>query len=231
MAKKLSKNLTIATSKIESEKLYTIEEAIKLAQDASFEKFDATIDLAFKLNLDVRQADQQLRGAIVLPNGTGKSIKILAATDDVEHQKAAKNAGAEIVVGAAELNEILATGKFDFDVIVADPKMMPSLGRHGKTLGPKGLMPNPKTGTVTQQVGKAVEELKKGKANYRTDKQGVVHTIIGKKSMDIKKLLENATIIIDTIKKLKPSVVKGKYLETLTLSSTMGPAIKIKIEK
>ncbi|MCK5807254.1 MAG: 50S ribosomal protein L1 [Mycoplasmataceae bacterium] len=230
MAKKLSKNLTAATSKVEAEKLYTIEEAIKLAQEASFEKFDATIDLAFKLNLDVRQADQQLRGAVALPNGTGKSIKILAATDDAEQQKAAKAAGAEIVVGAAELNEILTAGKFDFEVIVADPKMMPSLGRHGKTLGPKGLMPNPKTGTVTTQVGKAIEELKKGKANYRTDKQGIVHTIIGKKSMDTKSLLENASLIIETIQKLKPSVVKGKYLQSLTLSSTMGPAIKVKFE-
>ena len=128
-------------------------------------------------------------------------------------------------------SEILATGKFDFDVIVADPKMMPSLGRHGKTLGPKGLMPNPKTGTVTPQVGKAIEELKKGKANYRTDKQGIVHTIIGKKSMDSEKLLENAILIVDTIQKLKPSVVKGKYLQSLTLSTTMGPAIKIKLEK
>ncbi|MCK5867082.1 MAG: 50S ribosomal protein L1 [Mycoplasmataceae bacterium] len=231
MAKKLSKNLTAANAKVEAEKLYTIEEAIKLAQEASFEKFDATIDLAFKLNLDVRQADQQLRGAVALPNGTGKSIIILAATDDSEQQKAANAAGAEIVVGAAELNEILATGKFNFDVIVADPKMMPSLGRHGKTLGPKGLMPNPKTGTVTPQVGKAIEELKKGKANYRTDKQGIVHTIIGKKSMDTKNLIENAAVIIETINKLKPSVVKGKYLQSLTLSSTMGPAIKIKLDK
>lgn len=231
MSVKMSKNMKAAVSKIDAEKFYTLEEAIKISKEVSFEKFDATLDLAFKLNLDVRQADQQLRGALSLPNGTGKSVRVLAATDDAEQQKAAKAAGAEFVVGAAELNEILTSGKFDFDIIVTDPKMMPTLGRHGKALGPKGLMPNPKTGTVTPQVGKAVEEIKKGKANYRTDKNGIVHTIIGKKSMDDAKLLENAKLIVETINKLKPTAVKGTYMQTLTLASTMGPAIKIKLEK
>ena len=228
---KLSKNMQAAIKKIDTTKLYTLEEAIKLAKEVSFEKFDATLDLAFKLNLDVRQADQQLRGAIVLPNGTGKSIKILAATDDTEAQKAAKAEGADIVVGAGELQEILKSGKFNFDIIVTDPKMMPTLGRFGKELGPKGLMPNPKTGTVTPQVANAVTEIKKGKANYRTDKNGIVHTIIGKKSMNEKFLLENAKVIVDTIKKLKPNAVKGTYMETLTLATTMGPALKIKLDK
>lgn len=228
---KISKNLKAAQAKIDAEKFYTIDEAIKLAKDASFEKFDATLDLAFKLNLDVRQADQQLRGALSLPHGTGKTVRVLAATEDAEQQKAAKAAGAEFVVGAADLNEILVSGKFDFDIIVTDPKMMPTLGKHGKALGPKGLMPNPKTGTVTPMVGKAVEEIKKGKANYRTDKNGIVHTIIGKKSMDEAKLLENAKLIIETITKLKPTAVKGAYMQTLTLATTMGPAIKIKLDK
>lgn len=228
---KISKNLKLAISKVDSEKFYSLEEAIKLAKEASYEKFDATLDLAFKLNLDVRQADQQLRGSVSLPNGTGKSVKVLAVTDDAEQQKIAKSAGAEQVITGAELNEVLSATKFDFEIIVTDPKMMPVLGRFGKVLGPKGLMPNPKTGTVTPQVGKAVEEIKKGKANYRTDKNGVVHTIIGKKSMDDKKLLENADVVVETIKKLKPSVVKGAYMQTLTLATTMGPAIKIKLEK
>ena len=231
MSKKISKNMEVAMKKINVEKFYTLEEAVKLAKEVSFEKFDATLDLAFKLNLDVRQADQQLRGALSLPNGTGKSVKVLAATEDAEQQKAAKDARAEFVVGAQELNEILQKGKFDFDIIVTDPKMMPTLGKHGKTLGPKGLMPNPKTGTVTPQVGKAVEEIKKGKANYRTDKNGIVHTIIGKKSMDDAKLIENAKLIIETISKLKPTAVKGTYMQTLTLATTMGPAIKIKLDK
>jgi len=229
--KKLSKNLVASRAKIDADKFYTLEEAIKLAKEASYAKFDTTLDLVFKLNLDTRQADQQLRGAIALPNGTGKSIKVLVATDEVEAQKSAKNAGAEIVVGSQELQEILKKGKFDFDIIVTDPKMMPTLGRFGKELGPKGLMPNPKTGTVTPNVAKAVEEIKKGKANYRTDKNGNIHTIIGKKSMDDKALLENAKVIIDLIKKLKPTAVKGTYIQKLSVSASMGASVKIELDK
>ena len=229
--KKLSKNLVASRAKVDVDKFYTLEEAIKLAKEASYAKFDTTLDLVFKLNLDTRQADQQLRGAIALPNGTGKSIKILVATDEVEAQKSAKNAGAEIVVGSQELQEILKKGKFDFDIIVTDPKMMPTLGRFGKELGPKGLMPNPKTGTVTPNVTKAVEEIKKGKANYRTDKNGNIHTIIGKKSMDDKALLENAKVIIDLIKKLKPTAVKGTYIQKLSVSASMGASVKIELDK
>ena len=229
--KKLSKNLVASRAKVDADKFYTLEEAIKLAKEASYAKFDTTLDLVFKLNLDTRQADQQLRGAIALPNGTGKSIKVLVATDEVEAQKSAKNAGAEIVVGSQELQEILKKGKFDFDIIVTDPKMMPTLGRFGKELGPKGLMPNPKTGTVTPNVAKAVEEIKKGKANYRTDKNGNIHTIIGKKSMDDKALLENAKVIIDLIKKLKPTAVKGTYIQKLSVSASMGASVKIELDK
>lgn len=226
---KINKKIAEAYKKIDSEKFYTLEEAIALAKETSYAKFDASLDLAINLNLDVRQADQQLRGAIALPNGTGKVIKVLAATDDATQQKEAKDAGADIVVGTEELQEILKSGKFDFDIIVTDPKMMPILGRFGKALGPKGLMPNPKTGTVTPMISKAVEEIKKGKANYRTDKNGIVHTSIGKVSMDNKALKENANAIIDTIKKLKPNAVKGTYMKNLTISSTMGPSVKIEI--
>ena len=225
----MTKNLKNAYKKFDVKKFYELEEAIKLIKEVSYEKFDSTIDLAFKLNLDVKQADQQLRGSLVLKHGTGKKVKILVATDDVKSQEEAKKFEADIIVNSGELNELLKGGKFDFDIIVVDPKMMPVIGKYGQLLGPRGLMPNPKTGTVTNQIGKAVAEIKKGKANYRTDKSGVVHTIIGKKSMDLNKLLENAQFIIDSIKKLKPSSVKGTYIQTLTVSSTMGPGIKIKI--
>ncbi len=225
----MTKNLKNAYKKFDVKKFYELEEAIKLIKEVSYEKFDSTLDLAFKLNLDVKQADQQLRGSLVLKHGTGKKVKILVATDDVKSQEEAKKFEADIIVNSGELNELLKGGKFDFDIIVVDPKMMPVIGKYGQLLGPRGLMPNPKTGTVTNQIGKAVTEIKKGKANYRTDKSGVVHTIIGKKSMDLNKLLENAQFIIDSIKKLKPSSVKGTYIQTLTVSSTMGPGIKIKI--
>ena len=225
---KVSKKLAAARAKVE-DKAYSLEEAIKLAQETSYTKFDGSIDLAFNLNLDVRQADQQLRGAVSLPNGTGKSIKVLAASD--ENQDAIKAAGADIVVGAAELTELLKSGKFDFDIIVTSPKMMPVLGRFGKELGPKGLMPNPKTGTVTPNVAKAVEEIKKGKANYRTDKNGIIHTAVGKVSMDTTKLLENAKVVIDTIKKLKPTAVKGTYMQNLTVSASMGPSVRVDLSK
>jgi len=231
MAKKVSKQLAAARAKVDAEKFYTLEEALKLAKETSYTKFDASIDLALKLNLDVRQADQQLRGAVSLPNGTGKVVRVLAATDDAAGTEAAKAAGADIVVDSAELTNILKSEKFDFDIIVTDPKMMPTLGRFGKVLGPKGLMPNPKTGTVTPQVGKAVEEIKKGKANYRTDKNGIIHTSVGKASMDAKALIENASVVFELIKKLKPSAVKGTYIHSFSVSASMGPSIKIQIEK
>lgn len=227
---KIAKKLVAARAKVDAEKIYTLDDAIKLAQETSYTKFDGSIDLAFNLNLDVRQADQQLRGAVSLPNGNGKKIVVLAATDDATQQKLATEAKADLVVGSADLNQILASGKLDFDVIITDPKMMPTLGRYGKVLGPKGLMPNPKTGTVTPQVSKAVEEVKKGKANYRTDKNGIVHTSIGRASMSTKALVENASIVIETIKKLKPSAVKGAYFKNLTVSASMGPSIKIEIK-
>ncbi|QNM93512.1 50S ribosomal protein L1 [Mycoplasma sp. Pen4] len=231
MAKRVSKNLKAARASFDRTVAYDLKEAIELAKKTSYAKFDASIDLAFNLNLDVRKADQQLRGAVLLPNGTGKSVRVLVATNNVEKQKLATEAGADIVVDGAALEQRIKEDNFDFDVMVADPAMMPLLGKYGKKLGPKGLMPNPKTGTVTPTPEKAVEELKKGKANYRTDKAGIVHSLIGKASMSTDALAENAQTLIQLIKKLKPAAVKGTYMLNLTVSASMGPSVKIKIEK
>ncbi|MDE6708664.1 MAG: 50S ribosomal protein L1, partial [Oscillospiraceae bacterium] len=209
MAKRINKNLKKVSELFDNKKEYSLLEAMEIAKKTSFVKFDASVEIALNLNLDTRKADQQLRGAVLLPNGTGKTIRVLVATDDVEQQKASKAVGADIVVNAVDLEDILKKEKFDFDVMVAEPKMMITLGKYGKVLGPKGLMPNPKTGTVTPDTAKAVEELKKGKANYRADKAGIIHSLVGKVSMDANKLAENAETVIQLIKKLKPSTVKG----------------------
>lgn len=230
MAKHKSKNLKKVEATFDAKKEYSLLEAMEIAKKTSYVKFDASVDLALNLNLDTRKAEQQLRGSVLLPNGTGKSVRVLVATDDSEQQKSSKAAGADIVVNAVDLEEILKKEKFDFDVMVAEPKMMITLGKYGKVLGPKGLMPNPKTGTVTPEVAKAVEELKKGKANYRADKAGIIHSLIGKVSMDANKLAENAETVIQLIKKLKPSTVKGTYMKSVYVSTTMGPSIKIKID-
>jgi len=226
----MGKKLIEAKKKIDSNKLYSLKDALNLAKETSYTKFDASIDLAFKLNLDVRQADQQLRGSIPLPKGIGKVVKVLVATNEPNLIQEAKDANSDFIANTEDLSRIMKDGKFNFDVIVADPKMMPIIGRYGKILGPKGLMPNPKTGTVTPNIKKAVSEIKSGKANYRTDKNGIVHVQIGKASFKIDDLLENAKTIIDTIKKIKPSSVKGLYIQNLITSSTMGPSIKIKID-
>ncbi|TDV24450.1 large subunit ribosomal protein L1 [Mycoplasmopsis mustelae] len=231
MARRLPKKLKAARESFDRTVAYELEEAIELAKKTAYAKFDASIDLSFNLNLDVRKADQQLRGAVLLPNGTGKTVKVLVATNNVEKQKLAKEAGADIVLDGPALEQKIKESNFDFDVMVADPTMMPLLGKYGKVLGPKGLMPNPKTGTVTPTPEKAVEELKKGKANYRTDKAGIVHSLIGKASMSTKDLAENARTLISLIKKLKPAAVKGTYMLNLTVSASMGPSVKIKIEK
>lgn len=229
--KKLSKNQKQSLELFNPKNDYSILEAIELVKKTSFVKFDASIDLAINLNLDTRKADQQLRGSVLLPNGTGKNVRVLVATDDSKQQQLSKEAGAEFVVSSAELEEVLKSGNFEFDVMVAEPKMMITLGKYGKVLGPKGLMPNPKTGTVTPDTAKAVVELKKGKANYRADKSGIVHSLIGKVSMDSNHLNENILTLLQLIKKLKPSVVKGTYIKNVTISSTMGPSIKIKLDQ
>lgn len=226
----LGKKLVASRKLVDKNTAYELADAIKLAVESSYSKFDGSIDLAFKLNLDTRKADQQLRGAIVLPHGTGKTVRVLVATDNPASKKASLETGADIVVDALELEALIKADEFNFDVMVAEPKMMPLLGKYGKKLGPKGLMPNPKTGTVTPTPDKAVAELKKGKANYRTDKGGIVHSLIGKSSMSLEQLTENAKVLIQTIKKLKPAPVKGTYMQNLTVSATMGPSVKIKID-
>ncbi len=230
MAKKISKAKKIHLTKVETNKIYELRKAINVAKAASSAKFDESIELVFNLNLDTRKADQQLRGALEMPAGTGKTIKVLATSDDAKQIVAAKDAGADMTADPQELEAILKKGDFDFDVIVATPKMMMTLGKFGKALGPKGLMPNPKTGTVTPNLEKAVKSLKAGKANYRTDKQGNVHTMIGKKSFDDDKLIQNAEAVMDLIKKLKPSTVKGAYINNIVVKATMGAPVKVKID-
>ncbi|MEA4115647.1 50S ribosomal protein L1 [Mycoplasma sp. 744] len=231
MAFKGGKKIRAAREAFDRSVAYDLNEAIELIKRTSYTKFDGSVELVFKLNLDVRKAEQQLRGSVLLPNGTGKSVRVLVVTNNPEKQKLAKTAGADQVVDGLELEGKIKEDNFDFDVMVADPAMMPLLGKYGKKLGPKGLMPNPKTGTVTPTPEKAVEELKKGKANYRTDKAGIVHTMIGKLSMDTDKLVENANTVISLIKKLKPSAVKGTYIQNIVISATMAPSVKIKLDK
>ena len=223
---KKSKKYIEASKKVEKSKLYTKEEAIKLVKDTSYSKFDGSVELAMRLNLDTKKAEQQLRGALVLPNGTGKSSKVLVIAKG-EHAKQAQEAGADYVGDVDMLEKIEKENWFDFDTIIATPDMMPALGKLGKVLGPKGLMPNPKTGTVTMDTAKAVSEVKKGRVEYRTDTYGNIHAIIGKVSFTEKQLLENLEAFVSLIVKSKPSVVKGTYIKNISVSSTMGPGIKI----
>ena len=228
MAKK-SKRYTEAAALIENGKLYSAEEAIELVKKTSNVKFDASVDVAFNLGLDVRQADQQLRGAVVLPHGTGKTKKVLVVAEGEKAQEA-KDAGADIVAGK-EILEDIKKGLLDFEVMIATPNMMAELGKLGRILGPKGLMPNPKTGTVTMDVAKAVQETKAGKVTYRTDKEGNVHLPIGRVSFDDAKLVENFNTIYDLIVRLKPTSAKGTFIKNISVSSTMGPAIKVQTTK
>ena len=221
---KRSKNYNNAKALIEAKK-YTPLEACELAKKTTTVKFDASIRVSFKLNVDPRQADQQIRGAVVLPNGTGKSQKILVVTQGA-NTEVAKNAGADIV-GDKEILDKIKGGWFDFDIIVATPDMMGELGKLGKILGPKGLMPNPKTGTVTPNIAQAVEEIKKGKVEYRVDKEGNINCMIGKSSFTAEKLAENFDTLLGIINKARPAAVKGTYIQNCTISSTMGPGIKV----
>jgi large subunit ribosomal protein L1 len=224
--RKLGKKYVEASNKVESSKLYTKEEAIKLVKETSITKFDSTVEVAFKLNLDTKKADQQLRGSMVLPNGTGKTKRVLVIAKG-EAAEAARAAGADYVGDTDMIEKIQNENWFDYDVIVAAPDMMAQLGKIGRVLGPKGLMPNPKTGTVTMDTKKAVTDIKKGMVEYKTDSYGNVHTVIGKVSFDEKMLLENLNYVVNTIVKAKPSVVKGKYITNISVPSTMGPGIKI----
>ena len=223
---KKGRKYTEACTKVDKTKLYTNEEAVKLVKETSTTNFDGSVEVAMRLNLDTKKADQQLRGAIVLPNGTGKSKKILVLAKG-EQAKAATAAGADYVGDLDLISKIETENWFDYDVIIATPEMMPALGKIGKLLGPKGLMPNPKTGTVTMDVAKAVEETKKGKVNYRTDSYGNIHAMIGKVNFDEEKLVENLKAFVEAIIKVKPTTVKGTYIKNISVSSTMGPGIKL----
>ncbi len=225
---KRGKRYNEALTKIEKGKLYTKEEAIKLVKETSNAKFDATIEVAMYLNLDTKKADQQLRGAIVLPNGTGKTKKVLVIAKG-DAAKAAREAGADYVGDMDMIEKIEKENWFDFDTLIATPDTMPLLGKLGRILGPKGLMPNPKTGTVTTDVTKAVNAVKSGQVEYRTDSFGNIHGIIGKASFGEDKLLENLDTFVNTILRIKPATVKGDYVKNISISGTMGPGIKINI--
>lgn len=225
MAKTTKRNKEI-NEKINHEKLYDFSEAIKLVKSTATAKFDETVELVFNLNLDPTKAEQQLRGALVLPHGTGKVQKVLVFAEG-DAATSAKNAGADYVGADDLIQKIKSENWFDFDVVVATPQMMPKIGRIGQILGPKGLMPNPKTGTVTPNVEKAISEIKAGKVTYRIDKLGNVHVIIGKVSFEQSKLEENFKAMFNEILRIKPSTAKGIYMTNVTLSSTMGAGLKI----
>jgi large subunit ribosomal protein L1 len=224
MAKK-GKNYVEAAKLIDRTTAYPIADAIELAKKTNFAKFDATLEVAFRLGVDPKKADQQIRGAVVLPNGTGKTQRFLVFAKG-EKAKEAEAAGADFV-GDSEYITKISQGWFDFDVIVATPDMMGEVGKLGRVLGPKGLMPNPKTGTVTFDVERAVNEIKAGKVEYRVDKAGNIHVPIGKVSFENEKLVENFNTIFDTMVKVKPAAAKGTYMKNVSVTSTMGPGVKV----
>ena len=224
--KKRSKKYIEAMSKVERNKVYPKEEAVKLVKETSISSFDGSVEIAMRLNVDTKKADQQLRGAIVLPKGTGKTTKVLVIAKG-EKANQAREAGADYVGDVDMLEKIEKENWFDFDTMIATPDMMPLLGKLGRVLGPKGLMPNPKTGTVTLDVAKAVQEVKAGRVEYRADSFGIVHGVIGKVSFSDEDLLENLNAFVAAILRVKPSTVKGEYVKSIAISSTMGPGIKV----
>ncbi len=224
---KRGKKYRAAVEQYERLKPYPLKEALELVKKMAYAKFDETVDMAIRLNVDPRHADQMVRGTVVLPHGTGKTVRVLVFAKG-DKAKEAEEAGADFV-GAEDLIEKIQGGWTDFDVAIATPDMMPMVGRLGKILGPRGLMPNPKVGTVTQDVAKAVKEAKAGKIQFRVDKAGNIHAPIGKVSFDVDKLVENATTLIDAIVKARPASVKGQYIKNITVSSTMGPGVRVDI--
>jgi large subunit ribosomal protein L1 len=223
----MGKKIKAAREKIETGKEYSLEDAISLIKESSYTKFDETIDLAVNLGIDPRKSEQMVRGTVVLPHGMGKKVRVLVFAKG-EKEKEAIDAGAD-VVGAEDLVEKISKGWLDFDKTVATPDIMGLVGKLGKILGPRGLMPNPKLGTVTFDIARAVKEIKAGKVEYKAEKAGIVHVPIGKVSFDIKKLHDNAKTVIESIIKAKPATSKGKYLKKLSISSTMGPGIAVDI--
>src|SRR5215468_11159703 len=216
-----SKKFAAARAQIAVDRTYSIEDAIPLVQKVKFAKFDETVDMSLRLGVDPKHADQMVRGTVVLPHGLGKSKRVLAIAGG-EKQKEAQEAGAD-VVGGEEMVEKIQGGFMDFEAVVATPDMMRAVGRLGKVLGPRGLMPNPKTGTVTADIAKAVKEIKAGKVEFRVDKTGIIHAPVGKTSFAGDALIANAHALVDSIVKARPSAAKGRYLKSITVSSTMGP--------
>ena len=222
---RITKNMKLAQEKLETGKLYTIEEAAQLVKDITFTKFDASVDIDVRLGVDPRKANQMVRGVVSLPHGTGKEVRVLAlVTPDKEAE--AKEAGADYV-GLDDMIAKIKDGWTDFDVVITQPPVMGKIGPLGRVLGPRGLMPNPKSGTVTMEVGKAINEVKQGKIDFKVDKFGIVHTSIGKVSFDPKKIEENAREFMNTVIKLKPTAAKGTYVKSIYLSSTMSPGIQV----
>lgn len=224
--RKFGKKYVEASKKVEKNTLYSAVDAVKLVKETNVTKFDSTIDVAIKLNVDPKKADQMLRGSLVLPNGSGKSKKILVLAKG-EQAKVAKELGADYVGDKDLIDKIKTENWFDFDIIVATPEMMPEVGKIGNILGPRGLMPNPKIGTVTPKVDTVINDIKKGMVEYRTDSYGNIHTIIGKASFTETALLENLKYVVSTISKSKPTSVKGTFVQGISISSTMGPGIKV----
>ena len=224
--RQFGKKYVEASKKVEKNTLYSATDAVKLVKETNVTKFDSTIDIAIKLNVDPKKADQMLRGSLVLPNGSGKSKKILVLAKG-EQAKVAKELGADYVGDKDLIDKIKTENWFDFDIIVATPEMMPEVGKIGNILGPRGLMPNPKTGTVTPKVDTVINDIKKGMVEYRTDSYGNIHTIIGKASFTEAALLENLKYVVSTISKSKPTSVKGTFVQGISISSTMGPGIKV----
>ena len=224
--KKSGKKYVEASKLVEANKAYSLNEAVELVKKTSITKFDSSVELAIKLNIDTKKADQQMRGSLVLPNGNGKNKRILVLAKG-SAADAAKKAGADFVGEQDMIDKIAKENWFDYDVIIATPDMMPLLGKIGKVLGPRGLMPNPKAGTVTADPSKAVEDVKKGMIEYRADQYGNIHVMVGKVSFDDAKLSENITYVVAQIVKAKPSTVKGKYIQNISVSSTMGPGIHV----
>ncbi len=221
---RMTKQFKMAKEKV-PETLLKLEDAIPLVQQVKFAKFDETVEMALRLGVNPKHADQMVRGTVVLPHGLGRSKRVLAIAVG-EKQKEAEESGADIV-GGEEIVEKIQAGWIDFEAVVATPDMMRSVGKLGKVLGPRGLMPNPKTGTVTVEIGKAVKEIKAGKVEFRVDKTGIIHAPIGKVSFPKQNLIDNAQAIVSSVMKAKPAAAKGKYLRSLTVSSTMGPGVKV----
>src|SRR6476646_2629 len=223
--RKHGKKYTAARAQVGNDRQYSIEDAIPLVQKVKYAKFDETIELTLRLGVDPKHADQMVRGTVVLPHGLGKSKRVLVIAG-AEKQKDAQEAGADFT-GGDEVVERIQGGWMEFDAVVATPDMMRAVGRLGKVLGPRGLMPNPKTGTVTTDITKAVREIKAGKVEFRVDKTGIVHAPVGKTSFDTPRLVENAHALLDSIVKAKPAAAKGKYLKSITVAATMGPGVRI----